>query len=329
VDINGDNQITYTEFLAATMDPLELDVGAVSRAFQLMDVNNDGYITAEELKKVLSVKFEGVHHKVQPRRQRGKNRKNASSDEQKANNDEDVEVVAAPPRDGGPFFSRKSLSMSSMLKKTASSAGKALLLSSSNAKSMLNLLGSSRKNGDGPPRSKKDDDDEQDDDGDEEVDERVISLEERIRDLMLTCDVDNDGVISYAEFLWAMTGAKDIVGDMSTFGPQTGDLPRNFHPVSRISSVAEGAGDNNSKLVGVGSKSLSLPDAVTMDTLLIHENNMMLSSSKRGDNGKDKSGSDVSSNNGASGAGSNRLIATTGGWISAGNANSKFPRQCT
>jgi hypothetical protein len=49
VDINGDNQITYTEFLAATMDPLELDVGAVSRAFQLMDVNNDGYITAEEL----------------------------------------------------------------------------------------------------------------------------------------------------------------------------------------------------------------------------------------------------------------------------------------
>lgn len=52
IDVNGDNDITYTEFVAATIDPRQLDPGELSNAFQLMDVDRDGFITADELRKV-------------------------------------------------------------------------------------------------------------------------------------------------------------------------------------------------------------------------------------------------------------------------------------
>ena len=42
VDVNGDNQISFTEFLAATLDPRDFDIQSLNTAFQLMDIDKKG-----------------------------------------------------------------------------------------------------------------------------------------------------------------------------------------------------------------------------------------------------------------------------------------------
>jgi calcium-dependent protein kinase len=44
VDVNGDGQISFTEFLAATLDPRDYDIHALNTAFQLLDVDQKGPI---------------------------------------------------------------------------------------------------------------------------------------------------------------------------------------------------------------------------------------------------------------------------------------------
>mmetsp|Transcript_13046 Transcript_13046/g.19672 ORF Transcript_13046/g.19672 Transcript_13046/m.19672 type:complete len:772 (+) Transcript_13046:194-2509(+) len=55
VDANGDNQISFTEFLAATLDPRDFDIQAINTAFQLLDTDKKGYITFNDMERVLSV----------------------------------------------------------------------------------------------------------------------------------------------------------------------------------------------------------------------------------------------------------------------------------
>ncbi len=42
VDVNGDNQISFTEFLAATLDPRDFDIQSLNAAFQIMDTDKKG-----------------------------------------------------------------------------------------------------------------------------------------------------------------------------------------------------------------------------------------------------------------------------------------------
>ena len=54
-DIIGDGRINYTEFIAATLDfKAALDDEAMLNAFQLFDIDNSGFITAEDLKEALT-----------------------------------------------------------------------------------------------------------------------------------------------------------------------------------------------------------------------------------------------------------------------------------
>jgi calcium-dependent protein kinase len=54
-DVKGDGRINYTEFIAATLDfRAALDDEAMRNAFQLFDIDNSGFITAEELKEALA-----------------------------------------------------------------------------------------------------------------------------------------------------------------------------------------------------------------------------------------------------------------------------------
>jgi calcium-dependent protein kinase len=53
VDIDKNQQISYTEFLVATMDPREVDIEEFNKAFRLLDEDGNGYITKDELRKVV------------------------------------------------------------------------------------------------------------------------------------------------------------------------------------------------------------------------------------------------------------------------------------
>lgn len=49
IDVNHDQQISFTEFLAATLDPREVDPDALNKAFDLLDVEKKGFITGNNL----------------------------------------------------------------------------------------------------------------------------------------------------------------------------------------------------------------------------------------------------------------------------------------
>lgn len=55
IDVNGDNEISFTEFLAATLDPRDFDTMAINSAFEVLDVDKKGFITAEDMERVLAV----------------------------------------------------------------------------------------------------------------------------------------------------------------------------------------------------------------------------------------------------------------------------------
>ena len=50
--MDKNKQISYSEFLAATLDPNEVDIEELSKAFKLLDEDGNGYITRDELRKV-------------------------------------------------------------------------------------------------------------------------------------------------------------------------------------------------------------------------------------------------------------------------------------
>ncbi len=44
IDANHDNQISFSEFLAATLDPREVQINELNKAFELLDADKKGYI---------------------------------------------------------------------------------------------------------------------------------------------------------------------------------------------------------------------------------------------------------------------------------------------
>jgi hypothetical protein len=52
IDVNGDGQVSYSEFLAATIDPENIDIEQLNKAFRVLDEDNNGFITTDELRKV-------------------------------------------------------------------------------------------------------------------------------------------------------------------------------------------------------------------------------------------------------------------------------------
>lgn len=53
VDIDKNQQISYTEFLVATLDPRDVDIEELNKAFRLLDEDGNGFITRDEMRKVV------------------------------------------------------------------------------------------------------------------------------------------------------------------------------------------------------------------------------------------------------------------------------------
>jgi len=60
MDVDGDKQISFLEFLAATVDPREVDIQEVNQAFRLLDRDNKGYISNADLLRVLGTTTAGT-----------------------------------------------------------------------------------------------------------------------------------------------------------------------------------------------------------------------------------------------------------------------------
>ena len=52
IDVDNDQTISYTEFLAATLDPRAIDIEELNSVFELLDTDGNGSITLDELHKV-------------------------------------------------------------------------------------------------------------------------------------------------------------------------------------------------------------------------------------------------------------------------------------
>lgn len=57
IDIDGNKLISFTEFLAATIDPREIDIEDLNKAFKLLDADGNGYIEVDELETVLRTRI--------------------------------------------------------------------------------------------------------------------------------------------------------------------------------------------------------------------------------------------------------------------------------
>ena len=55
IDVDNDKQISFTEFLAATMDPRDINMDDMSKAFRLLDADDKGYLTQDDFCRVLAV----------------------------------------------------------------------------------------------------------------------------------------------------------------------------------------------------------------------------------------------------------------------------------
>jgi Ca2+-binding EF-hand superfamily protein len=151
VDIDNNNQISYTEFLAATLDPREVDIEELSKAFKLLDEDGNGYITKDEMRSVLDRQYS--FSQEQGRR---------------------------PVKRSSKFFTRKSFSLGS----SKNDSGIEHHLEKKNSGLMINpnLI------------------------SEIEDDDAGNKIDTKLRDVFDQADVNRDGVISYQEFLFAMTG---------------------------------------------------------------------------------------------------------------------------
>lgn len=57
IDIDGNGEISFSEFLAASIDPRDVDIDELNQAFRLMDRDGSGFLSVAKLKAVLNTRI--------------------------------------------------------------------------------------------------------------------------------------------------------------------------------------------------------------------------------------------------------------------------------
>jgi Ca2+-binding EF-hand superfamily protein len=158
IDVDNDNTVSFTEFLAATIDPRSVNMEDLAKAFRLIDADNKGYITVEDICRVLAVPD---RYTQRLRLQRSEEKEDDSD------GPPNTITIGVPSGKGGAHHSEEI------------------------SKSGVMDLEDSRFGG-----------------GDAEDSDFVMILEKATK-MIEAADQNNDGKISYSEFIVAMTGASD------------------------------------------------------------------------------------------------------------------------
>lgn len=185
IDLDNDSQISFTEFLAATIDPREIDMPALNKAFSLLDREGKGYITTKDLHKILAVTHE---------EQVGINNIINSSFSSKAETDDD-EALAHDSKKETTAKRQKPLNAAVASPASLGVFGKENSFTRQ-LKRALSTVSTSFQQTNVP---------------DDTSEGALLNLKCRISEIIQCCDVDNDGVISYEEFLWAMGGGDKLL----------------------------------------------------------------------------------------------------------------------
>jgi calcium-dependent protein kinase len=158
IDVDYDNTVSFTEFLAATIDPRSVNMEDLAKAFRLIDADNKGYITVEDICRVLAV----------PDRYAQRLRLQRSEEKEDDNEGSAHGITLGVPSGKGAAHHGEDISKSGLMDFEDSRFG-----------------------------------------GGDAEDTDFVMILEKATQMIEAADQNNDGKISYSEFIVAMTGASD------------------------------------------------------------------------------------------------------------------------
>lgn len=224
IDVDNDHQISFTEFLAATLDPREVDIEELNKAFRLLDIDNKGYISKDDLHRVLA----GKEDEAAPRRRNSEalgplilnNERLLANIESKVS----VKSLVTCAEESNDKDAN-----SSDIEYSFDHGKKGIINSEIKRRFSHSNLALSQ--------------------------EKQSLIQQKIRAVMEKCDTDGDGVISYAEFLWAMADGDGIMNSMSE---RTGNL--SMRGLSYDDNDMDNTGETQMQVVNGLRKVKSLPN---------------------------------------------------------------------
>lgn len=213
MDIDGDKHISFLEFVAATVDPREVDIQEVNQAFRLLDKDNKGYISKTDLARLLGTS---------------------------SNDDHEIQSKAKLDKTGSG--SRSGSGSTSLVNRTYSDRNNSITNLSKGTSAVFkdeNMTdGIATTSRDGSIDSNYD---QRGPSGKQQV--RKLKLNEKIQTIIDQSDVDKDGVISYAEFLLAMSGSESRPEQLQKNPSGSNDIHNKLMMSShRPSSISNRAG---------------------------------------------------------------------------------------
>ena len=191
-DLDKNNQLSYTEFLIAAVDPREVDIEELGNAFHLIDLDRNGHISRAEIFEVVRLQYKNSHSyssDVLSDRQAGDTSEHDSSKSVGTGSPKPKRKPSMSPKRS--FLSRSPSSRSGSIVIGSNESEKSMGLGSDAVSQDLVLSQKSAASGFSSATGST---------------RHELEIELMVDKIFDEYDLDKDGSISYAEFLFAMTG---------------------------------------------------------------------------------------------------------------------------